>query len=93
MENNVTTPAEMKEFLKTHPFTPEMLQKLLKRFDLEKVNLEAEAIKIKEKTSNLSARQRKAVTELVMLKNVMDEIEKEKELTQKVQETASFSTN
>lgn len=89
----ITSINEMKAFLKEHPFTPEMLQRILKRFDLENVNLEAEHIKISEKSSNLSARQRKAVEELILLKNAMDELDKEKEVTQKVQDTASFSTN
>jgi hypothetical protein len=49
--------------------------------------------RVEEKRSNLSARQRKAVLELVQMKSIMDEIELEKQNQEKIEETAVFSTN
>lgn len=84
---------EMKEWLKEHPFTPEILDKIIKKFDLQNVDLSVEKIRIEEKRSSLSARQRKAVMELVQIKTLMDEIKLEEENKEKAEETAVFSTN
>lgn len=84
---------EMKEWLKEHPFTPEILDKIIKKFDLQNVDLSVEKIRIEEKRSYLSARQRKAVIELNQIKALMDEIKLEEENKEKAEETAVFSTN
>ena len=84
---------EMKEWLKEHPFTPEILDKIIYKFDLQNVDLSVEKIRIEEKRSYLSARQRKAVIELIQIKELMNEIKLEEENKEKAEETASFSTN
>ena len=68
---------EMKEWLKEHPFTPEILDKIIYKFDLQNVDLSVEKIRIEEKRSYLSARQRKAVIELIQIKELMNEIKLE----------------
>lgn len=84
---------EMKNFLKEHPFTPEVMSQVIHRFDLEKVDLSVEKTRVEEKRSNLSARQRKAVLELALIKELMEEIEKEKIINEEIQETVNFTTN
>ena len=90
--NNPINKEEMKAFLKEHPFTPEILEKYLKRFELENINLEEEKKKIDLKTSYLSASKRRAVLELVSIKNIMNEIEKDKLNEKELTETANFNT-
>ena len=85
--------AEMKEFLKEHPFTPEMFNQALHRFELDNIDLSVEKTRIEEKKSWLSARQRKAALELFLIKEIMEELEKEKKINEEIQETANFSTN
>lgn len=84
---------EMKNFLKEHPFTPEVMKQVIHKFDLEKVDLSVEKIRVEEKRSYLSARQRKAVLELALIQELMEEIEKEKIINEEIQETANFTTN
>lgn len=84
---------EMKNFLKEHPFTPEVMKQVIHKFDLEKVDLSVEKIRVEEKRSYLSARQRKAVLELALIQELMEEIEKEKVINEEIQETANFTTN
>lgn len=84
---------EMKNFLKEHPFTPEVMEQVIHKFDLENVDLSVEKIRVEEKRSRLSARQRKAVLELALIQELMEEIEKEKIINEEIQETANFTTN
>lgn len=84
---------EMKNFLKEHPFTPEVMKQVIHKFDLEKVDLSVEKIRVEEKRSCLSARQRKAVLELALIQELMEEIEKEKVINEEIQETVNFTTN
>lgn len=84
---------EMKNFLKEHPFTPEVMKQVIHKFDLEKVDLSVEKIRVEEKRSYLSARQRKAVLELALIQELMEEIEKEKVINEEIQETVNFTTN
>jgi hypothetical protein len=89
----MTAREEMKEWLKQNPLTPEILDRIIYKFDLQNVDLLIEKERVEEKRSNLSARQRKAVLELVQMKSIMDEIELEKQNQEKIEETAVFSTN
>lgn len=85
--------AEMKEFLKEHPFSPETMERILKRFELNNIDLSVEKIRIEEKKSILSRRQRDAVMELSLVKEIMEELEKEKKITEEIKETVNFDTN
>lgn len=85
--------AEMKAFLKEHPFTPEIMKQVIHKFDLEKVDLSVEKTRVEEKKSYLSARQRKAVLEITLIQELMEEIEKESKISEEIQDTANFSTN
>lgn len=87
------TNAEIKEWLKEHPFTPEILEKVIYKFDLQNVDLSVEKTRIEEKRSNLSARQRKAVIELCQIKSMMDDIKLEEENKEKAQENMILTTN
>lgn len=89
----MATRNEMKEFLKEHPFNENTFNLVVRKFDLENVNLLTEKVLIENKKSNLSARQRNAVLELSLIKELMTEIEKEKQISDSNQEIASFSTN
>ncbi len=84
---------EIKEWLKQNPLTPEILERIIYKFDLQNVDLSIEKNRIEEKRSNLSARQRKAVLELCQMKNIMKEIELEQQNKEKIEETTVFSTN
>ena len=59
---------EMKNWLKANPLTPEILDRIIYKFDLQNVDLYIEKGRIEEKRSYLSARQRKAVMELCQRK-------------------------
>lgn len=84
---------EMKNWLKANPLTPEILDRIIYKFDLQNVDLYIEKGRIEEKRSYLSARQRKAVMELCQMKSIMEEIELEKQNQEKIEETTVFSTN
>lgn len=87
------TREELKKFVKEHPFTPEILDKIIYKFDLQNVDLSIEKTRIEEKRSYLSARQRKAVMELIQIKQLMEEIERDKEIEEKSNEVVDLSTN
>ena len=92
MENNKLSREDIKKFVLENKITEDNFKAILKRFDLENINLEAEHLKIQSKSSYLSARQRKAVEELVLVKSVMDEINKEKTIASEAESTVNFNT-
>jgi hypothetical protein len=59
--------------------TYEIFNLLLKRWDLDKVDLDEEARKIEEKRSTLTKSRRDAIKEFLILRNILEIKEKEEE--------------
>ena len=74
----------------------EVYEALLKHWDLDKVDLDIEAERIKNKMSRLTKSRRDAVREYLILRSVLNEIEKSKEAentesNEKIQEELQFN--
>jgi hypothetical protein len=74
----------------------DVYEALLKRWDLDNVDLEIEAEKIKNRLSTLTRSRREAVREFLILRSVLNEIEKANETennesTEKIQEELQFN--
>lgn len=72
----------------------EVYEALLKYWDLDKVDLDIENERIKNKMSKLTKSRREAVREFLILRSVLIEIEKSQETektTEKIQEELQFN--
>lgn len=74
----------------------DVYEALLKHWDLDNVDLDIEAEKIKNKLSTLTRSRREAVREFLILRSVLNEIEKANEAennesTEKIQEELQFN--
>jgi hypothetical protein len=74
----------------------DVYEALLKRWDLDNVDLEIEAEKIKNRLSTLTRSRREAIREFLILRSVLNEIEKANETennesTEKIQEEIQFN--
>jgi hypothetical protein len=74
----------------------EVYEALLKHWDLDNVDLDIEAERIKNKMSRLTRSRRDAVREFLILRSVLNEIEKAKEAentesNEKIQEEIQFN--
>ena len=74
----------------------DVYEALLKRWDLENVDLDIEAEKIKNRLSTLTRSRREAVREFLILRSVLNEIEKANETennesNEKIQEELQFN--
>ena len=74
----------------------DVYEALLKRWDLDNVDLDIEAEKIKNRLSTLTRSRREAIREFLILRSVLNEIEKANEAennesTEKIQEEIQFN--
>jgi hypothetical protein len=74
----------------------DVYEALLKRWDLDNVDLDIEAEKIKNRLSTLTRSRREAIREFLILRSVLNEIEKANETennesTEKIQEEIQFN--
>lgn len=74
----------------------DVYEALLKRWDLDNVDLDIEAEKIKNRLSTLTRSRREAVREFLILRSVLNEIEKANEAennesNEKIQEELQFN--
>lgn len=74
----------------------DVYEALLKRWDLDNVDLDIEAEKIKNRLSTLTRSRREAIREFLILRSVLNEIEKANETennesTEKIQEELQFN--
>lgn len=74
----------------------DVYEALLKRWDLDNVDLDIEAEKIKNRLSTLTRSRREAVREFLILRSVLNEIEKASETennesNEKIQEELQFN--
>lgn len=74
----------------------DVYEALLKRWDLDNVDLDIEAEKIKNRLSTLTRSRREAVREFLILRSVLNEIEKANETennesNEKIQEELQFN--
>lgn len=74
----------------------DVYEALLKRWDLDNVDLDIEAEKIKNRLSTLTRSRRDAIREFLILRSVLNEIEKANETennesTEKIQEELQFN--
>lgn len=68
----------------------EVYNYLLKRWDLDKVDLDLENEKIKNRLSTLSRSRREAVPEFLIIRSILNEMEKAKN-DKKIEEEISFN--
>lgn len=86
MQNTITKNQIIQSILDGN-FTEETYTKLLKRTELDKIDLETEYTKIVKKVSYLSSSKRTMVLELLLIRDLLKQVKEEKEKAQVLTET------